>query len=52
MRRPDESTSRAVKEPSNTLAVPASTNGLETTAPAPGDSTKMAGSKLRQSARR
>ena len=52
MRRPDESTSRAMKAPSNTLAVPVRVNGLATTAPTPGDSTKIGGSKSRQSARR
>ena len=52
MRRPDESTRRAWNDPSNTMAVPESRNGLETTAPTPGVSTKMLGSNSRQSARR
>ena len=51
IRRPDESTSRAMNAPSNTLAVPVRVNGLATTAPTPGDSTKIGGSKSRQSAR-
>ena len=48
---PSASASSAMNEPSNTMAVPSRTNGLLTVAPTPGRSTKMFGSKSRQSAR-
>ena len=51
-RRPLSSVSCAVNEPSNTLAVPLRVNGSGSTPPTPGVSTKIAGSKLRNDARR